>query len=148
MNKVQMKKAYYKKNGGTHIRKLGLMIIVLTLLAGCSENGIRIHNDSSEDPTKAEQVFKTDPHLTGAVTVFHENNLLMGVTLKTFSRFKKEKIEKELKKQLEKEYPELDITVSADGKIWLEANKLIKSGQKKELTEKIDKLKLLLKEET
>ncbi|WP_203246020.1 hypothetical protein [Sporosarcina beigongshangi] len=148
MNKVEMKKAYCEKNGGTRIRKFGLMIIVLTLLAGCSENGIRIHNDSSEDSTKVEQVFKKDPHLTGAVTVFHENNLLMGVTLKTFSRFKKEKIEKDLKKQLEKQYPELDVTVSADGKIWMEANKLIKSSHTKDMTEKIDKLKLLLKEET
>ena len=36
--------------------------------------------------------------LTGAVTVFHENDLIAGVSVETFSRFHKEKIEKELKK--------------------------------------------------
>lgn len=148
MNKVQIEKAYCEKMEGTHIRKLGLIIVVLTMLAGCSENGIRIHNDSSEDATKAEKVFMQDSHLTAVVTVFHENDLLTGVTLKTFSRFKKEKIEKSLKEQLEKLYPELEITVSADSKIWMETNKLINSDHKKDMSEKIDKLKLLLKEET
>ena len=51
--------------------------------------------------TKAEEVFINDERLTSAVAVFHENDLITGVTLKTFSRFKKEKIEKELKKKLE-----------------------------------------------
>lgn len=132
----------------THIRKLGLMMVVLVMLAGCSENGIRIHNDSSEDVRKAEELFMKDNHLTAVVTVFHANDLLTGVTLKTFSRFKKEKIEKSLKEKLEKLYPELDVTVSADSKIWLETNKLINSDHEKNLGERIDKLKLLLKEET
>ncbi|WP_318615923.1 hypothetical protein [Sporosarcina sp. YIM B06819] len=137
-----------KKLEGMHIRKLGLAIVVLVMLTGCSENGIRIHNDSSENARKAEEVFIKDKDLTAVVTVFHDKDLLTGVTLKTFSRFKKEKIEKELKKKLEELYPELDITVSADGKIWMEANKLINSDHEKDLGEKIDKLKLLLKEET
>jgi hypothetical protein len=150
MNKVQIDKAYYEKMEGTHIRKLGLMIVVLAMLAGCSENGIRIYNDSSEDPAKAEEIFKKDKDLTAVATVFHDNDLLTGVSLKTFSRFKKGKIEKNLKKKLEKKYPDLDITVSADGKIWLETNKLINSNHEKEkdIGKKIDKLKLLLKEET
>ena len=148
MNKVRIEKAYCEKMEGTHIRKLGLMIVVLTMLAGCTENGIQIHNDSSEDARKAEEVFMKDKHLKTVVTVFHDKDLLTGVSLKTFSRFKKEKIEKSLKEQLEKLYPELEITVSADSKIWMETNKLINSDHKKDMSEKIEKLKLLLKEET
>lgn len=123
-------------------------MVALVMLTGCSENGIRIHNDSSEDARKAEEVFMKDKHLTAVVTVFHDKDLLTGVSLKTFSRFKKEKIEKNLKEKLEKIYPGLDVTVSADSKIWMETNKLIKSEHEKDIGEKIDKLKLLLKEET
>ncbi len=49
---------------------------------------------------------------------------------------------------MEKLYPEKDITVSADSKIWMETNKLIDSDDKKEIGKKIEKLKSLLKEET
>jgi len=124
------------------------MVFAVILLSGCTGSGFRIDNNSSEDHAKAEEVLLNDKRLTSAVTVFHENDLLTGVTLKTFSRFKKEKIEKELKKKLEKSYPELDITVSADSKIWMETNKLIESDDKKDQGKKIKELKSLIKEET
>lgn len=133
---------------GTRIRKLSLVILAVVLLSGCSEDGFRIDNNSSEDHAKAEEVFKNDKRLTSAVTVFHDNDLITGVTLKTFSRFKKGKIEKELKKKLEGIYPDLDVTVSADSKIWMETNKLADLDNKKNIGKKIEKLKSLIKEET
>jgi len=148
MNKVKYEKAYCIKMEGTHIRKLSLAVFAVFLLSGCSGSGFRIDNNSSEDHAKAEEVLINDKRLTSAVTVFHENDLLTGVTLTTFSRFNKEKIEKELKKKLELIYPELDITVSADGKIWMETNKLIESDDKKGQGKKIEELKSLIKEET
>jgi len=148
MNKVEYEKAYCIKMEGKHIRKISLMVFAVILLSGCSGSGFRIDNNSSEDHAKAEEVLGNDNRLTSAVTVFHENDLLTGVTLKTFSRFKKEKIEKELKKKLEKSYPELDVTVSADSKIWMETNKLIESDNKKDQGKKIEELKSLIKEET
>ncbi|MFJ7932901.1 hypothetical protein [Sporosarcina sp. NPDC096371] len=137
-----------EKQEGTHIRKLGLVLITLVMLAGCSENGIRIHNDSGEDAKKAEEVFMNDKRLTSAATVFHENDLVAVVSLKTFSRFKKEKIEKDLTKRMEELYPEMDVTVSADSKIRMEINKLVDSDNEKDISKKIEKLKSLLKEET
>jgi hypothetical protein len=148
MNKVTREKAYCEKMEGTLIRKLGIIIFVIALLSGCSGNGFRIDNSTSEDTAKAEEVLMNDERLTSAATVFHENDLIMGVTLTTFSRFKKEKIEKELKEKLEKLYPDLEITFSADGKIWIEMNKLIDQGAKKDVSKKIEKLKSLIKEET
>ena len=133
---------------GTRIRKLSLVILAVVLLSGCSGDGFRIDNNSSEDHAKAEEVFKNDKRLTSAVTVFHDNDLITGVTLKTFSRFKKGKIEKELKKKLERIYPDLDVTVSADSKIWMETNKLADLDNKKNIGKKIEKLKSLIKEET
>ena len=148
MNKVKSEKTYCKEMEGTHIRKIGHLFIASVLLTGCSENGFRIDNSSDEDTEKAEELFESDKRLTSAVTVFHENDVIAGVTLKTFSRFNKEKIEIELKRKLEKLYPNLEITVSADSKIWMETKKLIELDNKEKKDEKINDLKSLIKEET
>ena len=133
---------------GTHIRKFGQLLLAAVLLSGCSENGFRMDNHSDEDAAKVEKVLKGDDRLASAVTVFHEDDVIAGVTLKTFSRFKKEKIEKELKGKLEKLYPDLDVTVSADAKIWMETKKLIDLESEKKKGGKIKELKSLIKEET
>lgn len=148
MNKVQYEKAYCIKMEATHIRKFSLVIFAVVLLSGCSGSGFQIDNNSSEDHAKVEEVLINDKRLTSAITTFHENDLLTGITLKTFSRFKKESIEKELKKKLENSYPGLDVTVSADSKIWMEMNKFIDLDDMKEKGKKIKKLKSLIKEET
>jgi len=148
MNKGKSEKAYCKEMEGTHIRKIGQLILAAVLLSGCSENGFRIDNGSDADAAKAEEVLNSDDRLTSAVTVFHENDVIAGVTLKTFSRFKKEKIEKELKGKLEKLYPDLDVTVSADSKIWMETKKLMDFESEEKKGKKIKELKSLIKEET
>ena len=133
---------------GTPIRKLILTIFLLVLLAGCTGNGIRIFNATDEDSTQAEELFKKDKRLKSVSAMFHEEQLLTGVRVDTFSRFRKGKIEKELEKELEKLYPDLDITVSADSKILYETTKLINGSDNKDVGKKIDDLKSLLKEET
>ena len=97
---------------------------------------------------KAEEVFLNDDRLVSAVAVFNEKNIVSGVTVKTFSRFNKKKIEKDIKKSLEEDYPEFDVTVSADGKIIQETKKLLKQEDKEKLAKKIKKVKSLLEEET
>lgn len=137
-----------KKVEGTPIRKLVIAIFLLVLLAGCTGNGIRIFNATDEDSTRAEELFKKDKRLKSVSAMFHEEQLLTGVRVDTFSRFRKGKIEKELKKKLEKLYPDLDITVSADSKILYETTKLMNDSENKDVGKKIDDLKSLLKEET
>lgn len=132
---------------GTPIRKLVIMVFLVIFLSGCTGNGIRIYNDSDVDISKAEELFENDDRLMSVTALFHESDLLTGVRVETFSRFRKKKIEKELKKELEKLYPDLDITVSADSKILYETTKVIESN-KKDVGKKIDDLKSLLKEET
>lgn len=137
-----------KKREETHIRKCLLVISMLVLLAGCSEKGMQIYNPANADAEKAEKLFANDTRLTSAVALVTDKDLLMGVRVDTFSRFHKEKIEKELKKELEQLYPELEVTLSADSKIFMETAKLIEKGDTQELDEKLKKLKSLLKEET
>ena len=133
---------------GTRIGRVVVLFLTLILLSGCSWNGIRSYDGFKEESEKAEELFKNDKRVTAAATVLHEDDVITGVSLTTFSRFKKGEIEKELKKEMEKLYPEKDVTVSADSKIWMETNKLIDSDDKKEIGKKIEKLKSLLKEET
>ena len=85
------------------IRKLIYSLLLLLVLAGCVqlENGVHIQNDTDEDVEKAENVFEDDDRLLSAIAIFHEKEILSGVTVKTFSRFHKAKIEKELTKKLE-----------------------------------------------
>ncbi|KXH79797.1 YhcN/YlaJ family sporulation lipoprotein [Sporosarcina sp. HYO08] len=128
------------------IRKVLLLLLMLVLLSGCSNHGIRIHNDSA-DASKAEEILKKDQRLTSAVILFHEKDLLVGIDVDTFSRFHKKKIEKEIKKKLEKSYPDLTVTVSADRKMTIVLDKLIRKNEK-DMGKKIDQLKSLLKEET
>lgn len=109
---------------------------------------IRSQNDTNIDAQKAEEVVLEDSRLADAVLIFHEKDLILGVTVKTFSRFHKQKIEKELQGKLEEAYPDLDVTVSADRKIIQEAAKLLGEKEDEKLRKKIKKLKSLLEEET
>lgn len=128
---------------------MSLCVMVL-LLSGCvrPENGVQIQNDTEVDVKKAEEVFENEERLVSTVAIFHEEDILSGVTVKTFSRFHKEKIEKELKEKLESIYPDFDVTVSADGKIIYETVKLLRQEQEGPLTKEIEKVKSLLEEET
>ena len=132
------------------IRKLTYLLLLLLFLAGCAqvEKGVHIQNDTNEDIKKAEQVFENDDRLISAIAIFHEKEILSGVTVKTFSRFNKAKIEKELTKKLEKIYEDFEVTVSADSKIIQETNKLMELKEKDKLSKKIKELKTLSEEET
>lgn len=111
-------------------------------------DGIHIYNESPANSNKAEEIFAEDDRLVSTNAIFHENEILTGVTVKTFSRFNKEKIEKELKKKLEEAYPDYDITVSADNKIVHKTSKLIQDKDDKKIGKELKKLVSLLKEET
>ena len=117
---------------------------------GCArpESGIQIQNDTNADIAKAEEVFENDERLVSVVAIFHEKEIIAGVTVKTFSRFHKSKIEEELTKEIEELYDDLDVTVSADGKFIYETTKMMNSKDQGKLAKKIKKLKSLSEEET
>lgn len=132
------------------IRRRSFYFILILLLSGCvnGEMTIEIQNDTNTDSENMEEIIENDNRLTRVVAIVHEKNIVSGIQVKTFSRFHKEKIEKELTKQLEKKYEAFDVTVSADSKSIRELNKLMELNEKEKLNEKIEQLKSLLKEET
>lgn len=136
---------------GTTIRKIGLMLSVIFMLAACgtmNEDSIQIYNDTDEDTEEVKKLFADDARLRKAVVVFHEDEFVAGVTVGTFERFRKEKVEKELKKKVEKAYPDVDVLVSADYKVVIETEKMTKISDQQELEKKIKKIKSLSEEQT
>lgn len=136
---------------GTTIRKLGLMLSVIFMLTACgtmNEDSIQIYNDTDEDTEEVKKIFADDDRLRKVVVVFHDDEFVAGVTVGTFERFRKGKVEKELKKKVEKAYPDVDVLVSADYKVVIETGKMTKISDKQELEKKIKKIKSLSEEQT
>lgn len=126
------------------------LLLISVVLSGCARlgEGIHIYNDSNADSAPAENVFKEDDRLVSMTVILHDQQFVSGVTVKTFSRFHKKKIEKELKEKLEKAYPDFDVTVSADNKIVHKTTEIIQNKDKAQLEEQLEKIISLLKEET
>ncbi|WP_440502884.1 hypothetical protein [Sporosarcina sp. SAFN-010] len=149
MNKMHTKKAYWLKKEGMAIRKILLLVFILVLLAGCSTSiGFKTVNTTDIDEQQAETLLKEDKRIKNAVMLIHDDRLIAGLRVNTFERFKKRKIAKELTKELEKMYPDLKITVSADSKVLLETNKLIEKENEQNYLKKMKKISALVKEET
>ena len=78
-----------------------------------------------------------------------DNTLLVSIEIPTMKRFNKVKIEENIKKELENEYPNKKVIVTDDLKIKWEIEKIIeKEHESKELNKSIEKILALSKEET
>lgn len=132
------------------MRKIIILLFTCLLVVGCVrlEKGVHIYHISDEDSESAERIFSEDERLVSASAIIHEGKLVSGVTVKTFSRFHKKNIEKELKEKLEEAYPDYEVTVSADNKIVHKTAKIIQNKEEQKLDEQLTKIVSLLKEET
>ncbi|PIC66566.1 hypothetical protein CSV78_12230 [Sporosarcina sp. P16a] len=130
------------------MKKLSLLLLIVGLLTGCSEKGTDIKNTTSYDERSIENVLMNNEHVKLAKVLLYEDELLAGIRVNTFSRFQKKTIAGKIQKKLEREYPDLKITVSADSKILMETEKLINKKSEKNYRKKIDKIKSIEKEQT
>ena len=130
------------------IRLVITMVCVLLLLSGCIPNEYKFENHTNEETSEAEELLREDDRIKGVAALLHEDHLLVGIRVKTFSRFNKRKIADEMEEKLKEAYPDLTVFVSADSKILTETNKLILKNDDKGLKKKIDKLISLAEEET
>ncbi|WP_339251256.1 YhcN/YlaJ family sporulation lipoprotein [Sporosarcina sp. FSL W8-0480] len=107
-----------------------------------------MENHTGEDSKEAEDLIKKDDRIKGAATLFHDDHLIVGIRVKTFDRFNKRKIAKEVEKKLKEMYPDLSVLVSADSKVLTETTKLILQDDEKGMKKKIHELISLTEEET
>jgi metal-sulfur cluster biosynthetic enzyme len=107
--------------------------------------------EKSDKEQKAEKVAKDFKEVKGAVAYDTEDELVVAFHVTQYQKFFTEKIEKKVKKALEKEFPDENVVVSHDLKIRLEIERLRRDVEQKNLSEKelekrIKKMKKLREE--
>lgn len=146
---------------------LNIMILIVVMATGCqledetkkteTSNPILQLSTSGEigqNASKhAEEVLKKQNNLMDVQAINDDKKLLIAAQLPHNDRFQMKKIEKKLTKQVEKHFPDREITLSLDKKIHLEIKDLKEQLAKgkldnKKLKKEIDRIIKLSKEKT
>lgn len=125
------------------------LLVSLSLLSGCGEKEKFIVYGSSENEKEVEAILKEQKFVDKTTVIQYDNSMLVAVQIKPWDKWKKTKLEKKLQKKFDEKYPNKDVFVSADYKIFYEANKIKREQvEDNKLKDTIKKLKKLAKEET
>ncbi|GLC87726.1 hypothetical protein [Lysinibacillus piscis] len=131
------------------IKTLLLCIGSMLLLSGCMEKEKFVVYGATTQGKDVEIIVKDADYVERATVIQFEDSMLVAVQIKPWRKWQKAKLEKKLQKQLDKKYPKQEILVSADYKIFYEANKIKKEQlENTKLNERLTKLKELAKEQT
>jgi Sporulation lipoprotein YhcN/YlaJ (Spore_YhcN_YlaJ) len=153
------------------ITKLKILLLLLTVIglgSGCNENQNQL-GDNNKDlsisqvhtsrpidqsvANHAKEKMITKDEISDVKAVNTDKELLAAIKVENFNRFRLKKIEKAIKSDLEKMYPNHKVVVSADKKMFWELEKIEQRLQKnntnkKSLKKDLKKLESLLKEQT
>lgn len=134
------------------MRLLGIMLpllVSMSLLSGCNEKEKFIVYGSPENEKEVEAILKEHDFVDKTTVIEYDDSMLVAVQIKPWDKWKKAKLEKKLQKEFDEKYPNKDVLVSADYKIFYEANKIKKDKiEDNKLSDKIKELKELSKEES
>ncbi|MGG0413400.1 YhcN/YlaJ family sporulation lipoprotein [Peribacillus simplex] len=145
-----------------------LLLTVIGLVSGCNRNQTQsgedhkdlsisqVHTSKPINQSVANQAKKKvikEEDISDVKAVNTDKELLIAIKVENFERFRLKKIEKNVKSDLEKVYPDHKILVSTDSKMYLELDQLEQKIQKDktnrgELEKSFNKIKSLMKEET
>jgi Sporulation lipoprotein YhcN/YlaJ (Spore_YhcN_YlaJ) len=145
--------------------KIGLLILmVIGLCTGCNGNHDQDTNEDLNDSQVSKPISQSvanqatknvslEEEISNVMAVNTDKDLLVAIKVKQFDRFQLKKIEKNIKSELEKRYPNYSILVSADQKMYFELVKLDEKLQKntmsmKNLKKDTKRIKSLMKEQT
>lgn len=130
---------------------LTIFLIPFLLLTGCSsQEKVAIYQsvNDSEKKSEVKEMLEKSKDIEQVNVIFVNDELFVAMQVNPWKGFKKKKIEKKWQKKLEKQYPDLDVLVSGDFKMFWESTKLLEEKDRQKVTDKVDKLKKLAKEET
>lgn len=132
-------------------KTLTIFLSCFILLAGCGrEEKVEMyqHIDDKEKKTELKEMVEKSKDIDQANVILVGDKLLAAIQVNPWKRYKKQKIESEWQKKLEKKYPNLKVVVSTDFKLYWESTKLLEEADRQKVKDKIDSLKKLAKEET
>jgi Sporulation lipoprotein YhcN/YlaJ (Spore_YhcN_YlaJ) len=141
---------------------------VIILASGCTGNQNQLGDDnedlsisqvhtskpiSQSIANQAKEKVIIEEEISDVKAVNTDKELLVAIKVGQFDRFRLKKIEKEVKSDLEKMYPDHKVFVSTDQKMFLELEQLEQKLQKdntnmKKLEKDFNKIKSLMKEQT
>jgi hypothetical protein len=129
---------------------MGFVLFVSLILVGCNqeERTIEVNEMNETDANEVKQIMENYEEIYGGRAIIVDDQLLVAVQSKPWLDYKKTKIEKNLKKQLEERLPDYEVTVSADFKLYWETEKLLDETDEEKIVKKVEKLKKLKEEET
>ncbi|MGD6775873.1 YhcN/YlaJ family sporulation lipoprotein [Sutcliffiella horikoshii] len=140
-----------------------ILVLSVSVLGACGQGEVKERvedtvmrtsneqKEKSEKEQRAEKVAKDFKEVKGAIAYDTEDELVVAFHVTQYQKFFTEKIEKKVKKALEKEFPEENVVVSHDLKIRLEIERLRRDVEQnqiseKELEKRIEKMKTLREE--
>jgi len=122
------------------LKKMALPICFAILLMGCNdEKTLEVNNLGGEEAEEVKAIMENEESIYSGRAIFVEDQLMVAVQAKPWLDYKK---------KLKESFPEYDITVSSDYKLYWEAQKLLDEEDSEKVKEKVEKLKKLKKEET
>jgi len=157
------------KHGGDFmkVKIIFFILILIGLGSGCNGNQnqlvnnhhlsiSQVHSSKPIDQSvanHAKEKMITKEEISDVKAVNTDNELLAAIKVRNFNRFRLKNIEKSVKSDLKKMYPDYDVFVSSDKKMFWELEKIEQRLKKNDTTKKnlkkdLTKLKSLMKEQT
>lgn len=133
------------------MKKLVLPLFVPFFLIGCSnEQTIQVTDLAADEEKRIEieDAIRNKEEIYSANAIFVKDELLVSIQVDPWLGFKEQKVEKRLQKEIEEKYPDLNVLVSSDYKMYWESQKLLDEEDEKKMADEVKKLKDLAKEET
>jgi len=139
-----------------------LFTALFIFLGGCATNNqqkteteptktnYQTQNFDQSASKKAKKLIEKRDEVPQVVSINTDKDLIVAFKINHLNRFQLKEVEKDIKKQLKKEFKDYKITTSNDTKIFIETEKLTKQMSKldqEKLKKKVKKIIKLSKEE-
>ncbi|MCM3386551.1 hypothetical protein LG296_05245 [Ureibacillus chungkukjangi] len=133
------------------MKKLAAIVLIPLFLIGCSsEQTIQVSGITTDEEKRAEieSLIRDKKDVYTGTAIMVQDEVLIAIQVNPWLGFKEQKVEKELQKEIEEKYPDMNVLVSSDFKMHWETQKLLEEEDEKKVTDEVKKLKDLAKEET
>ncbi|MCF6137342.1 YhcN/YlaJ family sporulation lipoprotein [Pseudalkalibacillus berkeleyi] len=127
------------------VKKMFLVpaIIMIIVLGGCKEeqssdmkNTISTKELSVQESSSIHEEIKKVNGVDDVKLIHSKDQLLVAIKITTMDRFRIEEIQHKVQKKLDAAYPEMDVTISPDKKIFMKIGELESKQSEKSLTER------------